>query len=66
VAPEKICDMPMASVGAPPVRAISDCSCTAAAAFCSAPGLIAKPSPLTAWLADPTVEPTTAAGAFMA
>ncbi len=26
VAPEKICDMPTASVGAPPVRAISVCS----------------------------------------
>ena len=29
VAPEKICDMPMASVGAPPVRATSVCSSTA-------------------------------------
>ncbi len=37
VAPEKICDMPMASVGAPPVRAISDSSSTAVAAACSSP-----------------------------
>ena len=58
--------MPMASVGAPPVRAISDSSSTDAAAACSSPGEMAKPRPLTAWDADWTLSPTTAAGAFMA
>src|SRR5947208_1477818 len=66
MAPEKICDMPLASVGASPVRATSVCSCTELAALCSAPGLIEKPSPLTAVDADCTVLPTTAAGAFIA
>jgi hypothetical protein len=58
--------MPMASVGAPPVRATSVSSSTAVAADCSSPGLIAKPSPLTACEALCTVSPTTAAGAFIA
>jgi hypothetical protein len=38
VAAEKICDMPIASVGAPPVRATSVSSSTALAAACSSPG----------------------------
>ena len=66
VALEKISDMPIASVGAPPVRAIRDSSSTAAAADCSSPGEIAKPRPLTACEADCTVSPTTPAGAFIA
>src|ERR1700750_729412 len=61
----KISDMPAPGVGAPPVRAISVCSCTAAAAFCSAPGEMAKPRPLTACEADWTVDPTTAAGGVL-
>ena len=64
--PEKICDMPIASVGAPPVRATSVCSSTALAAACSSSGEIVKPSWLTACEADWTVSPTTAAGAFIA
>ncbi len=66
VAPAKIVDMPIASVGAPPVRATSVCSSTPRAAASSAPGVIAKPRPLTASLADCTVVPTSAAGAFIA
>ena len=66
MAPAKISDMPIASVGAPPVRATSVSSSTAAAADCSSPGEIAKPRPLTAWEADWTVSPTTPAGAFIA
>src|SRR3954462_171407 len=66
VAPEKICDMPTASVGPPPVLAISDGSSTALAARWGAPGEIVKPRPLTAAEADCTVSPTTAAGAFIA
>ena len=58
--------MPIASVGAPPVRATSVSSSTAVAAACSSPGEIAKPSPLTACEADWTESPTTAAGAFIA
>ena len=55
-----------ASVGAPPVRAISDSSSTSAAAACNSPGEIAKPSSFTACDADCTLSPTTAAGAFIA
>ena len=58
--------MPSASVGAPPVRATSVSSSTASAAACSSPGLIGKPSSLTACEADCTVSPTTPAGAFIA
>ena len=44
-APEKISDMPTARVGAPPVRAISVCSSTSAAAAFRALGEIENPKP---------------------
>ena len=64
--PEKISDIPMASVGAPPVRATSVSSSTELAAADSWSGLIVKPMSRTAAEADCTVSPTTPAGAFMA
>jgi hypothetical protein len=66
VAPAKIEDMPMASVGAPPVRATRVVSSTLRAAASSAAGVIANPRPLTASDADCAVAPTSPAGAFMA
>lgn len=64
--PEKICEMPTASVGAPPVRAISVSSCTASAAAWSCSGVMTKPRLETASAADWTVVPTTPAGEFIA
>jgi hypothetical protein len=64
--PEKISAMPTASVGAPPVRATSVSSSTSAAACCSSPGEIVKPSSPTACDADRAESPTTPAGAFIA
>jgi hypothetical protein len=58
--------MPIASVGAPPVRATSVSSSTSSAACASVSGETVKPSSLTAWEADCTESPTTAAGAFIA
>ena len=66
IAPAKIVDMPMASVGAPPVRDTSVSSSTARAAAASASGVIAKPRPLTNSEAVCTVPPVAPAGAFIA
>src|SRR3954465_1141659 len=66
VAPEKLCDRPTASVGAPPLRATSVFSSTARAAASSAPGEMLKPMLLTNVDADCAVEPTTPAGEFIA
>jgi hypothetical protein len=63
---EKICDMPTASVGAPPVRATSVGSCTAAAAAVSCSGVMVKPRLATACEADWTLPPSSPAGAFIA
>jgi hypothetical protein len=66
ITPEKISDIPTASVGAPPVRATSVSSSTEFAADWSWSGLMVKPRSLTALEADWTVSPTTPAGAFIA
>ena len=63
---EKISDMPTASVGAPPVRAMRLSSSTLRAAAASSSGEIVKPSWLTARDASWTLSPTTPAGEFMA
>ena len=65
-AAEKICDMPTARVGAPPVRETSVSSSTAAAAAASWSGEIVKPRVATASEADCRVGPRNAAGEFIA
>ncbi len=65
-APERMLDMPTASVGAPPVRATSVDSPTARAADSRASGVMVKPRLVTADAADAAVLPTTPPGAFMA
>ena len=67
VAPEKISDIPMASVGAPPVRATSDSSCTSRAAEAWACGEIVEAEPVHGLRGGlRRCRPTTAAGAFIA
>ena len=62
----KICEMPTARVGAPPVREISVSSWTAAAAAPRVCAEVSKPSPLTNAAADSAVPPVAPAGLFIA
>ena len=65
-AAEKTCDMPTASVGAPPVRETRVCSSTDAAADASWSGVMVNPRLATASEADCSVGPIRPAGEFIA
>jgi hypothetical protein len=62
----KINDIPIASVGAPPVREMRVCSWTFLAKSDSVSGLIVKPSVRTNSEAAPGVPPVAPAGEFIA
>lgn len=63
---EKICDIPSAKVGAPPVRERRLVSSTSFAACASASGEMANPKCVTAWEAVSTLVPMTPHGEFTA
>src|SRR5690349_16595821 len=64
--PEKMCAIPTASVGAPPVRPSRLDSCTSLAAAASSAGVIWKPSVATYWAAASGVAPSADSGVLMA
>ncbi len=64
--PEKMAEMPTASVGAPPVLPTMESSPTLLAVCCSVSGLTEKPNPLTVCEADCRESPRAVAGVFIA
>jgi len=63
---DRICAMPTASVGAPPVRDSTVFSPTSCASCVRASGVITKPQLEIFWAASAAVDPITAAGLFIA
>ena len=66
MASDRICAMPTASVGAPPVREMTVCSPTSFAVCVIISGVTWKPHCEMAWVADSAVVPMIAPGLFMA